>query len=179
MRQTHYIGWDVHSSFCEGGYIDSRGQEKGSWQKPTSIPDLVEAIESVPRPRKMVIEEGPLSDYLCRNLREHVDEMVSADPHRNALIAKEGEKADPIDWRKLVQLYRGGYVRAVHQPQEFSRSVFKQHVQLYHERVRHRVSEALKVISFRRFMISPAVFGVSFRVSGFTCTITTSGDGQL
>jgi transposase len=146
MRQTHYIGWDVHSSFCEGGYIDSRGQEKGSWQKPTSIPDLVEAIESVPRPRKMVIEEGPLSDYLCRNLREHVDEMVSADPHRNALIAKEGEKADPIDWRKLVQLYRGGYVRAVHQPQEFSRSVFKQHVQLYHERVRHRVSEALKVI---------------------------------
>jgi transposase len=146
MRQTHYIAWDVHSISCEGGYVDSRGQEKGSWSKPTSIPALVEAIESVPRPRKMVIEEGPLSDYLCRNLREHVDEMVSSDPHRNALIAKEGDKDDGIDWRKLVHLYRSGMVRAVHHPQEFSRSVFKQHVQLYHERVRHRVREALKVV---------------------------------
>jgi transposase len=146
MKRTHFIAWDVHSSFCEGGYIDQSGREKGSWQKATSIPELVESIESVPRPRKMVIEEGPLADYLCRSLSPYVDEMISSDPHRNALIAKEGEKADPIDWRKLVQLYRGGYVRAVHHPQELSRSLFKQHVQLYHERVAHRVSEALKLI---------------------------------
>jgi len=152
MKRTHYIAWDVHGSFCEGGYIDESGKEKGSWQKPTNILELVESIESVPRPRKMVIEEGPLADYLCRNLGPYVDEMVSCDPHRNALIAKEGDKCDPLDWRKLAQLYRGGFVKAVHHPQDLSRSLFKQHVQLYHERVRHRVSEALKLIwRVRRF----------------------------
>jgi hypothetical protein len=78
--------------------------------------------------------------------------MICCDAHRNALIAKDREKSDPIDWRKLAGLYRGGYVKKVHHPQELSRSLFKQHVQLYHERVRHRVSEALKLIwRVRRF----------------------------
>jgi transposase len=141
-----FIALDVHSSFCEGGYIDASGRERGAWRTPTSILELVKEIEGVPRPRKLVIEEGPLSDWLARNLREHVDELVSADPHRNALIAKEGDKDDGIDWRKLADLYRGGYIKAVHQAAELSRSLFKQRVQLYHERVRHRVSEGLKII---------------------------------
>ncbi len=146
MRRTNYIAFDVHSSFCEGGYVDHSGRERGGWRVPTAVPQLVEAVETVPRPRSLVIEEGPLADWLARNLRAHVDELVVADPHRNALIAKEGDKDDAIDWRKLADLHRGGYVRPVHHPAELSRSLFKQHVQLYHDRVRHRVSEALKVV---------------------------------
>lgn len=146
MSRRNYIALDVHSSFCEGGYVDQAGRARDGWRTPTAIPPLVEAIERVPRPRSLVIEEGPLADWLARNLRGHVDELVVADPHRNALIAKGGDKDDAIDWRKLADLHRGGYVRAVHHPQELSRSLFKQHVQLYHDRVRHRVSEALKVV---------------------------------
>jgi transposase len=145
-RQTNYVAIDVHSGFCEGGWVDQSGRERGTFKTPTNVPALIEALEKVPRPRKVAIEEGPLSDWLCRNLRESVDEMVSCDSYRNALIAKEGEKADPIDWRKLAQLYRGGYIKVVHHPQELSRSLFKQHMQLYHDRVRHRVSEGLKII---------------------------------
>ena len=137
---------DVHSGFCEGGWIDDRGTERGSFKTPTAIPELVEAIERVPRPRRLVIEEGPLSDWLCRNLSEQVEEMISCDPYRNALISRDGEKSDALDWRKLAQLYRGGYVKAVHHARELSRSQFKQHVQLYHDRVAHRVSEAQKII---------------------------------
>ncbi len=146
MKRTNFIAWDVHSSFCEGGYVDDRGREKGSWHKPTSILELTEAIESVPRPRKMVIEEGPLADWLSRHLSGLVDEMICCDPHRNALISREGDKSDALDWRKLAHLYRSGHVKAVHHPAELSRSLFKQHVQLYHERVAHRVSEALKLV---------------------------------
>lgn len=147
-RRMNYIALDVHSSFCEGGYVDADGRERGaSWRvATTSIPPLVEAVEAVPRPRSLVIEEGPLADWLARHLRPHVDELVVCDPHRNALIAKEGDKSDAIDWRKLADLCRGGYVKAVHHPEELSRSLFKQHVQLYHERVRHRVAEALKLV---------------------------------
>lgn len=145
-RRMNYIAIDVHSSFCEGGHLDSTGRQRDAWHVATAVPPLVEAIDKVPRPRSLVIEEGPLADWLARNLRGHVDEMVVADPHRNALIARDGDKSDAIDWRKLADLHRGGYVRAVHHPEELARSLFKQHVQLYHDRVRHRVSEALKVV---------------------------------
>jgi transposase len=146
MPRTHFIGLDVHSGFCQGGYTDELGKEKGEWQTPTRLPELVEKLESVKRPRKLVIEEGPLADWLYRNLSSHVDEMVVCDPHRNALIAREGEKSDRLDWRKLAGLYRGGYVKVVHHGVSLQRSLFKQHVQLYHERMSHRVSEAQKII---------------------------------
>jgi transposase len=143
---TRYIAIDVHCQFCEGGVIDSLGRECGQFQVATSIPTLLEAIEKVPRPRTVVIEEGPLADWLQRHLAPHVDEMIVCDPYRNALIAKEGDKSDPIDWRKLAHLCRGGYVKAVHQRQSLARSMLKQHVQVYHDRVRHRVSEANKIL---------------------------------
>jgi transposase len=146
MRRTNFIALDVHSTFCEGGYIDDTGREKTAWHEPTAIPELIRAIETVPRPRKLVIEEGPLADWLYRNLSPCVDEMIVCDPHRNALISRDGDKSDALDWRKLASLYRGGFVKAVHHPASLERSLFKQHVQLYHDRVNHRVSEAQKII---------------------------------
>jgi transposase len=146
MARQNIIAWDVHSSFCEGGYIDSTGREKDAWRRPTSIPELLQAMEAVPHPRKLVIEEGPLADWLYRSLYPHVQEMIVCDPRRNALIARDGEKSDALDWRKLASLCRGGHLKVVHHSAILSRSLFKQHVQLYHERVRHGVSEAVKII---------------------------------
>ena len=146
MSRMNMIAIDTHCEFCEGGYVNRLGKEKGCFKVPTGIPALVEQIEKVPRPRKLVIEEGPLADWLWRSLSPHVDEMIVCDPHRNALIAKGGEKSDAIDWRKLAELCHGGYVRAVYHPQTLERSVLRQHVQLYHERVSRRVSEGHKII---------------------------------
>jgi hypothetical protein len=146
MSRMKIIAMDTHCEFCEGGFINGSGKELGTFRVATCIPALVEAIEKVPRPRKLVIEEGPLADWLSRSLSPYVDEMVVCDPQRNALIAKEGEKSDPIDWRKLAQLCRGGYIRAVHHAATLERSVLRQHVQLYHERVSRRVSEGHKII---------------------------------
>ncbi len=137
MRRTNFIALDVHSTFCEGGYMDDAGREKATWHEPTAIPELVKVIESVPRPRKLVIEEGPLADWLYRNLSPRVDEMVVCDPHRNALIARDGDKSDALDWHKLASLYRGGFIKAVHQSATMHRSLFKQHAQLYYDRVAH------------------------------------------
>jgi len=146
MRRMKIIAVDTHCAFCEGGYISPTGRELGSFRVQTTIPALVEQIEKVARPRKLVIEEGPLADWLSRSLSPHVDEMIVCDPYRNALIAREGDKDDPIDWRKLAQLCRGGYLRVVHHPRTLERSVLRQHVQLYHERVSRRVSEGHKII---------------------------------
>lgn len=152
MRPMNYIAFDVHCAFCEGGWVTESGKEKTSWRVATTIPALTGAILTVPRPRLLVIEEGPLADWLSRELSAEVDQVVVADPYRNALIAKEGDKDDPIDWRKLAHLARGGYVKAVHHNGDLERAVFKQHVQLYHRRVRLRHAEALRVVwRLRRF----------------------------
>lgn len=146
MRPMNYIAFDVHCVFCEGGWVTQGGKERGSWRVATTIPALVGAIRSVPRPRLLVIEEGSLADWLARELSDEVDQVVVSDPYRNALIAKEGDKDDPIDWRKLAHLARGGYVKAVHHNGTLERSAFKQHVQLYHQRVRLKHAEALRVV---------------------------------
>jgi hypothetical protein len=68
--------------------------------------------------------------------------MVVCDSHRNALIAQDGV----LDRRKLAALYRSGFIKPVHRSAALERSLFKQHVQLYHDRAAHRVGEAQKII---------------------------------
>jgi transposase len=139
---------------CEFAAASPGGRLLDRRPVPTKIPELAEAIRSVPRPRTLVFEEGPLADWLYRSLRPFVDEITVCDPRRNHLIAKDGDKDDPIDTVKLLELARGGYVRPVHHAESEDRSIFKQHVALYHDRVHRQVAEALRVIwALRRFGI--------------------------
>lgn len=147
MKRVHYIASDTHCPFCEVVAVTHTGEVRLRERCETTIPVLVEVLEKVPHPRRFVIEEGSLADWLYRNLRDHVDEMIVCDPRRNALVAKDSDKDDPIDAEKLAQLYRGGYVKAVHHPESLERTVFKQHVGLYYNRVGHRVREANRVMS--------------------------------
>ena len=148
MATVHVIGMDTHgktTNIC----CKTSTQAKGRWwHVATTIPALREVIESIRRPRRLTFEEGPLADWLHRELQGCVDEILVCDPRRNALIAKDGDKDDPIDAGKLCDLYRGGYLRAVHHSGDLSRTVFKRLVGLYHERVEHRVSEANKIIGW-------------------------------
>jgi transposase len=161
MRTEHYIAMDTHSYSTEV-CVKTRANTAGRrWSVPTTIPALREAIASVKRPRYLVFEEGPLASWLYRNLKGDADRTMVCDPRRNALIARGGDKDDPIDAGKLADLSIGGYLKAVHHSDEVGRDVFKQLVGSYHERVGHRVSEANKVIgALRRW-------GVVVRESAF------------
>ena len=161
MKRRHFMALDTHCQFCELVAMTERGVVVRRDRAATTIPDLVAAIAHVPRPRFLVIEEGPIADWLYRNLVGHVDEMVVCDPRRNHLVAKESDKDDPIDAEKLAHLYRGGYVKRVHHPESVERVLFKRLVALYHDRVRQRVREANRLMSqFRRC-------GVFVHESGF------------
>jgi transposase len=150
MDRARYIGLDAHARTCDLGCVTASGKKSGHWHVPTSIPDLVRVLEEVPRPRKLVLEEGPMADWLARELRPHLEELVICDPRRNALIGKGGEKTDAIDAFALADLYRGNYLRAVHHPESLEREVFKRHVAFYHDRVGQRVREANKTLAFLR-----------------------------
>src|SRR5262245_11885367 len=146
MQRRHFIGLDTHCTFCEMAVVSEAGRVLKQQRCGTTIPELLEAVVSVPRPRYLVFEEGPLADWLYRNLRTEVDEIVVSEPRRNRLIAEEGDKDDPIDAPKLAQLYRGGFIKRVHHTESFQRIVLKQMVGLYHDRVRNRVRQANRIM---------------------------------
>jgi transposase len=150
MSTEYFVAMDTHVSFCDLAVVSKHGKLVQRERCETTIPALVKALETVRRPRRLTFEEGPLADWLARNLREHVDELVVCDPRRNQLIAKEGDKDDPIDAEKLAHLYRGGYLKEVHQVHSLERSLLKQYVSFYHHRVRERVRQGNQLVALLR-----------------------------
>jgi len=130
MRRTHIIGMDTHCQTTDIAVMAASGPLKRRERCPTTIPEILKVIESVPRPREVVFEEGPLADWLLRSLSGHADQVVACNPRRNRLIAKDSDKDDPIDAEKLALLYRGGYVTPVHHAASLERVVLKRHVEL-------------------------------------------------
>ena len=60
----------------------------------------------------MAFVEGPMAQWLYRNLQDAVDRIVVCDPRPNAPIAQDGDKDDAIDAAKLAALLRGGLTTA-------------------------------------------------------------------
>jgi transposase len=150
MRTEYFITLDTHCRTSDACVKTRLGKLVRREHLPTTIPHLLEFIDSVPRPRRIAFEEGPLAGWLYRNLCRHAEELVVCDPRRNAHIAKDGDKDDPIDAEKLNDLYRGGFLRAVHQLDSGTKAGFKQLVGAYHDRVAHRVGEGNRLMGLGR-----------------------------
>ena len=138
MEPVYVIAMDVHCGFTEFFVTTPSGRASRHGQTPTTLPALLELVRSVPRPRQVVFEEGPLADWLVRGLQPEAERVVACNPRRNALIAREGDKNDSIDAAKLNQLYRGGFTKPVHHPESFGRAAFKRLIVSYHEVVVRR-----------------------------------------
>lgn len=141
MRK-YYIGLDVHCAFTEMAVVSAMGKLVERRRCATNVSAVWKALKEVSGELHVVMEEGPLADWLWRNLHQRVKELTVCEPRRNHLIAKDSDKDDAIDAEKLANLFRGGFVKAVHHPQSLERTLLKQQVMLYHDRVRGRVREA-------------------------------------
>jgi transposase len=151
---TQYIALDMHRAFIEMAVVDGRGRVVRRERVATTILGIEMLLEGIPRPRWLTFEEGPMSGWLYRHLRNLVDKLVVCDARRNRLVSKDSDKDDPIDAEKLAQLLRGGFLREVHQAESLERAIFKQHVGLYHDSVRGRVRMANMILAqLRRFGI--------------------------
>jgi transposase len=150
MKRFHFIGIDVHSQFCEIAVLNPSGRVVQRERCDTTIPALVEVLDQVPRPCSVVFEEGPMAGWLWRNLRGKVDDLAVAEPRRNHLVYREGDKDDDLDAEKLARLHRAGLIKRVHQVATVDQAVFKQLVSVYHYRVRQRVREAHRITHLLR-----------------------------
>ena len=161
MKRCYFIGLDVHGAFCAMVVMTNDGRVVFRGNCKTTIAALRELLDKAPRPRHLVFEEGPLANWLHRNLGTYVETLTVAEPRRNRLIACEGDKDDPVDAEKLADLLRGGYVKRVHQTDTLDGTLFKQLVAQYQRRVRRRVAAGQQLTAILK------QHGVMARASAF------------
>jgi len=155
----NYIGIDCHISTLDFAVVDERGKIKKRACVDTGVKGFMEFIRSVPKPRKIFIEEGTLAGWLLETSLRYGEDLVVTDPKTNKWIGKSGNKNDEIDAEKLAQLGRGGYVKEIYHPVD-KRRRFKDLVYAYHDTVKSqtRIKNKLKA---------------RFRMEGIKCTGAT------
>ncbi len=128
----NYIGTDIHISTLDFKVVGNLGKVKMARKVATSAPNFLDFIKSVPAPRQVIIEEGPLAAWLLEICDKNGEHLIISDPKRNKWIGASGEKEDPIDAEKLAQLARGGYIKEIHHPLG-QRRRFRELVTAYHD----------------------------------------------
>jgi transposase len=105
----------------------------------------MEFVKSIPKPRKIIIEEGTLANWLLEMCTAYGEKLIITDPKTNRWIGRAGQKNDEIDATKLAQLARGGYIKEVHHPIGHRRR-FRELVMSYHDTVKSqtRIKNKLK-----------------------------------
>jgi len=131
----NYIGTDSHISTLDFKVVGETGQVKKAQKVVTSANNFLEFVKSVPKPRQVIIEEGPLAAWLLEICVQNGEKLVITDPKRNHWIGSSGKKEDAVDAEKLAQLARGGYIKEIHHPVG-QRRRFRELMTAYHDTVK-------------------------------------------
>ncbi len=141
----NYIGVDCHISTLDFAVVTKTGKVKSKARVKTSVKEFMEFIKTVPKPRKIFIEEGTLANWLLETSMRYGEKLIITDPKTNKWIGKSMNKDDAIDAEKLAHLARGGFVKAIYHPVNKKRR-FKELVFAYHDTVKSltRIKNKLK-----------------------------------
>ena len=133
----NYIGVDCHISSLDFAVINERGTVTQKAKVSTGVKEFMTFVKSIPKPRKIFIEEGELAGWMLETSLKFGEELIITDPKINKWIGKAGQKNDPIDAEKLAQLARGKYIKEIYHPVN-NRRRFKDLVFAYHDTVKSR-----------------------------------------
>jgi transposase len=152
----NYIGVDCHISSLDFAVVNERGTTTRKEKVTTGVKELIRFVKSVPKPRKIFIEEGTLASWALETCTAYGEELIITNPKRNRWIGRAEQKNDTIDATKLAQLARGGYIKEIHHPLG-KRRRFRELVLSYHDTVKSqtRIKNKLKA---------------KFRQNGIRCT---------
>ena len=146
----NYIGVDCHISSLDFAVVNERGAVTQKAKVNTGVKEFITFVKSIPKPRKIFIEEGELAGWMLETSLKFGEELIITDPKINKWIGKAGQKNDPIDAEKLAQLARGKYIKEIYHPVN-NRRRFKELVFAYHDTVKSqtRIKNKIKA-NFRR-----------------------------
>jgi transposase len=112
----YHIGLDAHSATFTIAVLNQKGKLVLNRRMPTSEENLIEQVNSLVGPLRLVVEECPLAQWVKTVLEPYVEELVVCDPRRNRWIAEEEFNDDRTSAVKLAQLMRGGYIKPIVHP---------------------------------------------------------------
>jgi transposase len=151
-----YIGIDAHGGGCSICVLQG-GSERPLMESScrTDGRDLIEIVSALAAPRKVVLEESTIADWVYRVLHPHVEEIIVSNPRTNALIAKDQNITDAAAAHKLALLLRAGLISGVHHAAQEDQMEFKRLVLFYHKQGKDlaRKKSQLKAI-FRTYAIA-------------------------
>ncbi len=152
----NYIGVDCHISSLDFAVVNEKGTIIEKAEVNTGVKEFMEFVKSIPKPRKIYIEEGELAGWLLETSLKFGEKLIITDPKINKWIGKAGKKDDKIDAAKLAQLARGNYIKEIYHPIN-NRRRFKQLVFAYHDTVKSQTRIKNKIKA-------------SFRTEGIRCS---------
>jgi len=103
-----FIGMDVHSRTCFFVVLGKSGRVLKRARVKSQEDELLGFIRSIKGPKKLVFEEGVMSQWLYLLLKDEVQELVVCQPRE-----KKGPKTDEIDAGELADLLRVGRLKSV------------------------------------------------------------------
>jgi transposase len=132
MRKIAYLSMDVHVRNCVLGDMNGNGKFMGNRPFTTSENNIIDALQAVKAIKKyLVMEAGPLANWVAQTATPYVTEVFISDPRENALIYKSSLKKDKIDTKKMCRLLRLNEFNEVYRPENDQRAIFKAAVQHY------------------------------------------------
>jgi transposase len=106
--QMKYIGMDAHSRNSVFVVLGKSGRVLKRGKVNSQEDELLGFVRSIKGPKKLVFEEGVMSQWLYLLLKDEVEEVVVCQPRE-----KKGPKTDDRDAWELADLLRVGRLKSV------------------------------------------------------------------
>jgi len=104
-----FIGLDAHSNTCFFVVLGKTGRTLNTQRVTTNESNLLEFVRAVKGEKKLVFEEGVMSQWLFLLFKDEVDELVVCQPTEH-----DGPKNDELDAWNLADLLRVGRLKSVY-----------------------------------------------------------------
>ncbi|MEW5806136.1 MAG: transposase [Acidobacteriota bacterium] len=132
------IGLDIHSANFTMAVLNTQGKICSCLSRATSAENLIDVVSKVKGPRKLVVEESHLAQWVKSTLEPYVDKLIISDPKENRWIARADFTDDRQSAIKLAQLLMGGYIKEIYHPDDGGaelRSLF-----IHYHHVNHQIN---------------------------------------
>lgn len=156
MQQSIFIGLDLGSTRCQQTAVNADGSLSFSRSIPTSEQHLRSAFAKLSGDVRVHLESGELAAWAHSIIKPLVSQIVVSHPRTLAWIAKDANKTDAIDARKLAELLRLNQVHPVYYEQSEMRRTFKQLVTHYEQlsrdqaRLKSKIKARLRCVGIIR-----------------------------
>lgn len=145
MPDSIFVGLDLGSSHCFQSVINQDGSLRFSRSIPTSEQHLRSAFSRLAGEVRVHLEASELSVWAHSIIEPLVSEVVVSHPRTLAWIAKDSNKTDSIDARKLADLLRMNLVHPVYSEKNNERRTFKHLVTHYEQSSREQARRKSRI----------------------------------